>query len=173
MDILQIVLRIAHIFGGVMWVGGAVMFFFFLEPTAKATAPESQKYMGYLMSRGRFIKFMTVVSMTTILAGALLYWRTSGFRIEWITSGPGLGFTIGATAGITVFVLGNLLIGPTAEHLAGLAQQIQAAGVPPSAEQAAELGRLEARLSKLGRIDILLLGTALLTMATARYWTFL
>ena len=173
MDILQIVLRIAHIFGGVMWVGGSALFFFFLEPAAKATAPESRKYMGHLMSRGRFITFMAVASLTTIIAGALLYWRASGFRIEWITSGPGLGFTIGATASIIVFLFGNLVIGPTAERLATLVQRIQDAGVAPSAEQTAELHRLEARMTRLGRIDILLLGLALLTMATARYWTFM
>ena len=39
MDFYVILLRIVHIFAGVFWVGGMVLFFAFLEPTAKATAP--------------------------------------------------------------------------------------------------------------------------------------
>ena len=33
MDGLAVVLRIVHIICGVLWVGGAALFFFYIEPT--------------------------------------------------------------------------------------------------------------------------------------------
>jgi uncharacterized membrane protein len=49
MNILIISLRILHIIAGISWAGGAIHYFLFIGPTAKATVPESQKFMGYFM----------------------------------------------------------------------------------------------------------------------------
>ena len=41
MDLYLIVLRALHIFAGVFWVGAALMFFFFVEPTTKKLGPQA------------------------------------------------------------------------------------------------------------------------------------
>ncbi len=38
MNIVMLILRLVHIFGGVFWVGAALMMGFFVSPTAGATA---------------------------------------------------------------------------------------------------------------------------------------
>jgi hypothetical protein len=53
-----------------------------------------------------------------------------------------------------------------------LGQAIAAAGGPPSAEQAAEMQRLEAEMHAFERWDVILLTASLVAMATARYWAF-
>ena len=85
---LLLLLRIVHILAGVGWVGGAVIHTLFLEPSAKATAPDSRRFMQYLMGRGRYSVFMAVTSGLTVLAGGLLFWNSSGgFQWIWIRSG--------------------------------------------------------------------------------------
>jgi uncharacterized membrane protein len=49
--IYLIVLRVVHFVGGTCWLGGAIIFHLFLEPTAKATAPGSQQFMQYFIVR--------------------------------------------------------------------------------------------------------------------------
>jgi hypothetical protein len=170
-DIYMIVLRIVHIFSGVFWVGGGVLLFAFVEPAARATAPAGQKFMQQLMVRQRFNTFMAIVSLLTVLAGALLYLRDSaGLNMQWILTGSGLVFTFGALMGITVFFVGLFGIKPAADRLGALGGQIEAAGTPPTKDQVAELTFLNARMALYSRIDFVLLTLALLAMATARYF---
>ncbi len=171
MNIGIILLRIVHIFAGVFWVGGGIFMVAYLEPTAKATALAGQRFMQYLMVQRRFSLSMGMASLLTVLAGATLYWRDSGgFQWAWITSPSGLGFTIGAGMGLAAFFIGSFVIKPTTDRLMALGRQIAATGQPPSAEQLAELNRLQARITTIERGDFILLTIALLAMATARYW---
>jgi uncharacterized membrane protein len=172
MDIYLILfLRTVHVVAAVCWVGGAIIHTVFIQPSVKATAPESSKFMQYFMGRQRFSLFMNVSSGLTILAGILLYWRASGgLQWPWIQSGPGLMFTIGSIVGIAVYFLGLLMIKPRVERLQALGQAIGAAGGPPSPAQVAELHKIDKEMSLIGRVDFVLLLFALLTMATARYW---
>lgn len=168
---LILLLRIVHIVAGVCWVGGAIVHTIFVEPSAKATAPESRKFMQYLMTRRQYGAFMGISSLLTVLAGGLLYWRSSGgFQWQWIQSGPGLMFTVGAMVGVAVYLLGTLLIAPRANRLGALGQQIGAAGGPPTPAQLAELHKLDRQMSLIGRVDFVLLAIAMFTMSTARYW---
>ncbi|HLF74431.1 MAG TPA: hypothetical protein VI524_08805 [Anaerolineales bacterium] len=128
MNILLIILRIVHIVAGILWAGGAAAYYLFLEPTAKATAPESQKFMDYLMARKRFSIFLNAMSLLTILAGGALYYRIASVNWEWIATGTGIGFTIGALAGISAVAAWNLLVPPPVEKLGKLAGVIQAGG---------------------------------------------
>jgi uncharacterized membrane protein len=168
---LILLLRIIHIVAGVCWVGGAVVHTLFIEPSAKATAPDSRKFIQYLMGRRKYGAFMGITSLLTVLAGGLLYWRSSaGFQWAWIQSGPGLMFTVGAVIGLAVYLWGTLLIAPRAARLGALGAQLEAAGGPPTPDQAAELRRLDKEMSFIGRVDFVLLAIALFAMATARYW---
>lgn len=169
--IYLIVLRILHIFGGVFWVGGAIVHVAFIEPTARATAPEGHKFVQYLVGRGRLSLFMNVVSLLTVLSGVLLYWHASGgLQTSWMKFGPGLGYTIGAVVSIGVYILGLVMIKPRAERLGGLGREIGAAGGAPTPTQSTELQKLGREMTLIGRVDFALLSVALLAMATARYW---
>ena len=174
MDIFLInLVRLVHIFAGVLWVGAAFLFLFFIGPSVKATAPEGQKFLQYFLVRKKYPMFMGIVSILTVLAGALLLWRDiSGDLLGYIQTGPGLGFAIGSLAAIIVVPIGLFLMSPRGERIGQLGAQIEAAGGPPSADQMAELERLDKELHTLEWIDFILLSISLLTMATARYWLF-
>lgn len=173
MDVYLILLRIIHIFAGIFWVGATIINSAFLVPAVRFSGPDGQKFMQSLMVRQRFPTAIAVSAWLTILAGFLLYWRDSGgFQIRWITSPVGLGFTIGALAALASFILGASVLGPTARRFGELNAAIHSAGEPPTAEQQAEVTRLNARMNAIGRINMIFLIIALLSMATARYWWF-
>ena len=97
MNGLVILLRLIHIISGVFWVGGGLVFFFFIGPTLGATAEAGQKFVQHLMTQTRFTAVVTVSAILTVLAGATLYWIDSdGLSSAWMHSGAGLGFGIGA-----------------------------------------------------------------------------
>jgi uncharacterized membrane protein len=170
-ELYVIVLRLAHIGAGVLWVGAAYTFFGFVKPTLKALGPETNKnFMQYISKRRRFPIVISTASVVTVVAGVLLYWRTSdGLDMAWIGAPIGLGFTIGAVAGIIALLIGMAVITPTIKRLEILGGEVAAGGGPPSTAQAAELQALDARLGRSGVWDFALLTIALVTMAISRY----
>lgn len=161
------VLRIIHIVAGVCWIGGNIIQAAFLEPTARATAPEGGRFMEHLMFRGRFATFMSVSAILTIIAGTLLYWYRSGGQIAaWMTSGTGMAFTIGSVFGLVAAGIGFFVMAPTARQLGEIGHSIQGA---PTAGQLAAMGQLRARMSQAGRVEVIVGVLSLLLMAGARY----
>jgi uncharacterized membrane protein len=73
-----LILRTIHIFAGVLWVGSAVLYLFFIEPSIKAIGPAAPKFIESFIGRRRYPMYMGMVSLLTVLAGAVLYWNTSG-----------------------------------------------------------------------------------------------
>jgi uncharacterized membrane protein len=166
-------LRFVHIISGVCWAGGAFIFFLFVEPTAKALAPEGMRFVQYMTTKRRFSIFMALASTLSVLSGALLIWQVSGGQLlGYIGTGPGLGFTLGSATGIVVYFIGMFGVKPCADRMAKIGQEIQAAGDPPTPEQAAELHKLDQEMSKLGLLDFVLVAVSLALMASARYWLF-
>jgi uncharacterized membrane protein len=172
-DFLLIFLRIVHVVGGTLWVGTAVFYLFFIKPTVKAIGPAGPQFMQNLAEWRKYPLFMMSASLLTVLAGLALYLYTSGgFNPSWILSGTGLGFTIGALAALVAFLVGSLVIGPTSGRMGALGKEIGMPGMPPTPEQIGVLHALEKKLALAEQIDFLMLTIAMLTMATARYWTF-
>jgi hypothetical protein len=56
--------------------------------------------------------------------------------------------------------------------MAGLGQQIQAQGAPPSPEQTAQLGALGARLTSVGQANLVFMTISLTGMSVAQYAAF-
>jgi uncharacterized membrane protein len=170
---LLFLLRIVHIFAGALWVGAAISYLFFFKPSVKAIGPAGPQFMQNLAERRKYPLFMISTSLLTVLAGGILYWFSSGgFNAAWITSGPGIGFTIGSLAALVAFLVGNFGIGPTAAQMGALGQQIGTSGGSPTPEQISTLQALEKKLARAELIDFVMLVIAMVTMATARYWTF-
>lgn len=168
-DWYLIVLRAIHILAGVFWVGSFYIFFFFIEPSVKELGPIGGQFMGHLAEKKKMPIVIAITAATTIVAGTLLYWRVSdGFDVDWITSATGVAFTVGALSAIVAFALGFVVVKPAIERMGAIGQGI-ATGTPPPEDQVAEMQRLGARLVLVGRIDLVLLTVAVITMATARF----
>ena len=169
MNGLVILLRLIHIISGVFWVGGGLVFFFFIGPTLGATAEAGQKFAQHLMTQTRFTAVVTVSAILTVLAGATLYWIDSdGLSSAWMHSGAGLGFGIGAFFALIGLIFG-MMVGNTNGALAKLGSQIQG---KPTPEQMTQVGALRKRLSVIAPINAYSLLIATLLMAISRYLRF-
>lgn len=170
MDLYMVVMRILHIVAGVFWVGSAAFFFFFIEPTATKLGPTAGPFMEEVTVRRKMPIVFTAASALTVVAGILLYWRSSGgFDLDWITSETGMTFTIGAVAAIAAFLAGFVLIKPRVERMGAIGAEVQASGGPPSQAQMAEVQGIQHELRNIGRVDLVLLTIAVVAMAIARY----
>lgn len=172
MNTLMIILRITHIFAGIFWVGVSFFNIGYLQPTVQATAPESQKVMGYLTQNTRFLTATYTAATLTLLSGLLMYWILSDFRIDYMTSGTGLVLAIGGITGFIAWVFAIFVVRGIFGQMKAVGQAIQAQGGPPSGEQAAELQALSARLSQIGKVAVAFLIIAVLGMSTAQYVRF-
>jgi uncharacterized membrane protein len=170
MDWWLILLRIVHVGSAMAWFGGAIVGSFFLAPTAQALGSAGQPFMDHLFKRRRMGIFFPIVASLTVLAGVALYWRDSdGLSSAWITSPPGLAFTIGGLAAIAALVGGVVLIGPSVAEQTAVGNELAASGAEPNAEQRARLERADRRMRLANRIDLPLILLAGLTMAVGRY----
>jgi uncharacterized membrane protein len=168
-----LVLRFIHIVASVCWAGGGFIFFLFVEPTAKALAPTGMQFVQHMVTKRRFSIFMVISSTLTLLSGGLLLWhRASGHWLGYMSSGPGLIFTLGSITGVIVYLIGMFGVNPRAVRLAKIGQEIQATGGPPTPEQGAELHKLDREMSILSLADFLLVAVSLGLMSTARFWVF-
>jgi uncharacterized membrane protein len=169
MNYLIMVLRVIHIFAGIVWVGGTLIMTFFIGPTIGATAEAGQKFIGHLMSNMKFSQRMAAAAGTTILAGAILFWIDSdGFTSAWASSGAGRGFGIGAVFAIIGFVFG-MLIGRTTTAMAQLGAQFQG---KPSPDQIAQMQVLRKQQTTYSTIASTSLILAVIFMSIARYFVF-
>jgi uncharacterized membrane protein len=167
MDALAISLRIVHIVGGILWVGGAALFFLYLEPTINKLGPDAEKFVDEVINKRKVPIYFAAASTLTVIAGIILYWRDFG-GIE-TTSPYGLALGIGGLAALIAWLGGNLLIPQTLGKVSAIVTEIKAAGGPPSDEQAGRLHAVQSRLRTIGMIDLVLLTLAVVGMASARY----
>jgi hypothetical protein len=166
-------LRLVHVVAGILWAGAAISYLFFVKPSVQSIGTVGPLFMQNLMQRRKYPIFMMGTSLLTVLAGGALYWFLSGgFSLAWISSGPGLGFTIGSVAALVAFLVGGFGIGPTSGQMSVLGGQIAASGRGPTPEQSSLLQALEKKLARAEWIDFIMLAISMLTMATARYWAF-
>lgn len=173
MNYYMILLRIIHISGAVFWGGTTFMVAGFLTPTIEATAPESGKVMQHLAGKTRFSTIMSITATLVVISGLLMYWELSnGLNTSWITSGQGLGLTIGGLAGLIAAGIGLSVPARATKTMAAVAQEIEAQGGPPTADQMGAIQAAQARLKQGGQMTAVLLVIAVLGMATASYLAF-
>jgi uncharacterized membrane protein len=170
MDWYVIILRVIHIAAGIFWVGAAFVLFLFIQPSVKELGPEGQRFMGHLAVRKKLPMLIMLSAILTVLAGILLYWRASdGFDVDWISSGPGVTFTVGGLAAIATLALGVSVTKPAMDRMGALGQEIGTSGGQPTPSQASEMQRLQARVVLIGRLSLVLLTIAVVAMAAARF----
>ena len=165
MQFVLVVLRMTHIVAGTFWAGSALMIAAVLLPGVSKAGPGAAR----ALPMSSISKAMSVASLLTVLAGSALYVLIYRFEPNWIMSATGLAFTLGSLAGLAAFLLGLLHTGPTARKVAVLGGQMQAAGGPPSAEQQAEMQRLQAGMKSSSISSTILTTVSLVLMSVARY----
>lgn len=168
----MIVFRLLHIVSGSLWVGATFLFVGFIGPSAAEVGPSAGPVLHAAVKKRKVVKVITGLAITTVVAGWVMWLRDMnqvGFGV-WVTSSFGLVLTIGAVlATITAFV-GVLGVGRNVERLVDLGAVIAATGGPPSPEQQFEIDHLGAEIEKHGKLDLVLLLSAVIAMSTARYW---
>lgn len=173
MDWAMIVLRILHILGGVFWAGAAFLLAGVIEPSLRDLGAEAGRIMQRLADRGRMTVYLSSAAGINVVTGLVMYERVSGGYSEaWLMTGRGLALTLGAWAGLIAFVVGILVSGRAGRRMGELGKALQASGKPPSADQQAEMGRLQRRMSAGGRWVAALLVIAILGMSSAQYLLF-
>lgn len=168
MDLGIIALRLVHVGSAILWAGGSVFVERFVNPTVEELGPGAGPFMAGLTKR-RITVYFPIVAGLTVLAGTWLYWIDAGGNvIGYLTGGgPGTVFGIGGIAAWIGFIVGAVGIGPNLARI-GKAQAAMAAG-GPSPELLAQIASARAGLHLAGRIGLLMVGIAIVCMATARY----
>lgn len=165
-----VMLILIHVAFGVLWAGGAITAGFFVIPAVMEAGPAGGAVMGGIMKR-KFAIVMLVSGLLVLLTGLRMYMVR--FSSEWLGSPEGIVLTLGGLLGLGALVIGIGIQKPLAERMTALGAQIAASGAPPSAEQAAEMTALRARLLKIARINAFHLVGATLLMASHRLFAAL
>ena len=169
MELGLLIGRIVHVVGGVLWVGTVFFLAVFLGPALTDVGPEGGKVMGALMRR-KWMVFLPLVAILTVLSGLYLLWRaSSGFASDYMGSGPGRTYSLGAAAAILAFIVGMAVTRPAMTKTLELSQRMGSADAAERETLAATLAKLRSRGAAGGRIVVALLLIAAAAMAVGRY----
>lgn len=161
-----VILRIIHIFAGVIWVGAAYTMALFITPAVKASGAEGQKFMQALAQHGKLPQRMSMASGLTVLSGLLLYGMLF-HGLAPLNTGSGLALTLGGLFGILAILLGSRT-GRSMKQLQALS--VELAGAQPQPEQLQRLGALQEQMARNSAIATLLITLSLLGMVLSEYF---
>jgi len=162
--------RFVHVVAGVTWAGALIFIAWFLLPAIRATGTAGGALMQQIARVQRVPLYLMLLMVLTVLSGFLLYWLDiRSFGTEWVHTGAGRTFSAGAVFAILTAILGMAVNVPTAKRIGAIMGSVQATGAPPTAEQAAEIGRLQNRLYLVARVAAVLILLAVTCMGVARY----
>lgn len=165
-----LILRLIHILSGVFWAGASFLSTFYIEPTVRASGDAGRGFMQRLGTQTSFSTAMLAAALLNVGAGLWLMDIVSdGFSAAWFGTGFGQGLTIGMLAGLGAAFTGYWIQFRSIRRMKAIGQAVAASGGPPTPEQGAELGRLQAKLSKGGRATTAMLLVAVIMMAISRY----
>jgi uncharacterized membrane protein len=162
--------RVLHVVAGTMWAGGAVLIALYILPAARAAGPAGSAVLRELTAVRKLPEVLLGLAGVTILSGIYLLGAASGgFQPQWLHSGRGISYLLGATAALLAFATGSAINIPTARRIGALASQVQSIGAAPTPEQEKTLRRLSLRLLQGIRAVAALVTIATTLMALARY----
>ncbi len=163
--------RLLHITAGVLWAGFAGFIGWYLMPALKAAGPQAGGAVMVQVMARKLPVFMNVAALVVFLTGIRLYMLS--FSMAWLTSGLGISLTFGAVLALGGAVIGVAVSRPTFMKLAALSADVKAKGMPPTAEQQAELDRLSAKGSRASTLVAWHLLGATVSMAGSRLFAML
>ena len=154
------ILRLVHIVVGGFWAGAAILLGWIITPTAREIGPAAAPLIQGLIRR-RLTAILLGSGAVTVLAGIWLWaLRPPTFQI-W----QGYALATGALAAVVALLVGFSFQRPTTHKIKDLGAAIATAGGPPTAEQGAEMARLQGRMAGYANILAYLFAIALAGMA--------
>jgi uncharacterized membrane protein len=169
MDITLLILRVVHVVAAIFWAGAALFVTHFLEPAVRDLGPDGGRVMQALQKRG-FLTAMPAMGVLTLVSGFWLYWRDFGrFHPGPGAAGAEIVFAVGALASVLALGVGIVVMRPSAARLSRLAGEMGQAAPERRDAITTELARLRGRMRVGGRVVVLLLTVAMVTMAIGRY----
>ena len=161
--------RIIHVLGGVIWVGSMFFVSMFLVPSMTEAGPDAGKVMAAL-NRRKWMIFIPVIAILTMLSGIWLYWHASmGFSPAYMRSGPGRTYGLGGGLAIIGFIIGLAMTRPAMVKVGKLMAEMPNAAPDQRDAIAAEIQRQRAKGAFWSKIiGFFLIGAATL-MALGRY----
>ena len=164
------VLRIVHVVAGVFWVGSVMFATLLLAPSLKAVGPGAGPVMNELIKVRKMPVVMMISSILTVVAGLWLFMiRAAGQPGVFMSSGAGMTYAIGGAMAVLGFTIGMAVNLPTTKRLGAIGSGVAARGGPPTAEEQAEMKRLQGRLSTASQVVMGFLVLATVAMAIGRY----
>ncbi len=156
------VLKVFHVFGAVMWVGGGITMVLFIAPAMQATAPASGAVMAHLAGKVKLPTVLNHSAWLTTITGLVLFWRiASNVDPIYFQTTQGMGLAIGSITGTLAFIGAVFVQLPRNKRIAALAG---GAGESPSEAQAAEIRNEQKKFALGGRIVVGLFLVTLLGM---------
>ncbi len=166
MDIYMILMRLIHIFSGVIWVGYGFSMMLFISPALEDLGPEGPKFSMAIVKNKRFSPLISSVAGLTVLSGLLLYFRLFGHELV-LNTGAGLALTIGGLAGILAFIEG-IRLGKKQKALVQFAMDMGKKA--PSTEQGAQMAEMGQKIGSSAAISTVLMVISLIGMTLSEYF---
>jgi uncharacterized membrane protein len=164
-----LVLRLLHVIGAILWVGGMSFSTFFVMPAVAQAGPAAGPVMAGFQRRKVFV-WMPVIAIVTILSGfRLLMIVSSNFGSTYLSTPTGRTFTISAVIGLLAFLIGMIVTRPAMTRMGMLSAEAANATEARRAEIQAELATIRARNARITLLVTILLLIAAAGMAVARY----
>jgi hypothetical protein len=154
------VLRLIHIVSGAFWAGAGMLMGWFVAPAARAAGPGAGPFMQALLKK-KLPTILVSFGLITVGAGMWLWAIRQPSMSRW----QDWALASGAVSAIVAVTIGIGWQRPTAAKMQSLGAQIAGGGSPPTPDQGAEMGRLQAKLSIYGSTLAYLFAIALAGMA--------
>lgn len=165
---VMLALRLAHVAGGVMWAGAALLMAGFVVPAARGAGADG--FLPRLMGDRRAGLYMMATALVTILSGVALYARMAALTDgAFARTDQGITLGIGGMAGVLALLIGALGTGPAARRMGALGARLRSEGRVPTADEARRMGRLQAGIRWGTAASVALMLVAIGCMAVGRY----
>lgn len=164
-----LLLRLAHVLGGIFWAGGGIYGALFVTPALIAAGPAAAPIIAD-MQRRKLFTVLPVVAILTMLSGLRLLWIVSGgFGAAYFGTRQGLTYALAGGASIVAFLVALSVARPAGVRLGQLAATLEQLAPDARAATLATMATLKRRSALGSAVAIWLLAFAALGMSVARY----
>lgn len=161
-------LRLAHVAGGIMWAGAALLMAGFVVPAARGAGADG--FLPRLMGDRRAGLYMMATAIVTILSGIALYARMSALtQGAFAESDQGITLGIGGIAGVLALLTGAFGTGPAARRMGAIGARLRGEGRAPTPDEVRQMGRLQTRVRIGTALSMGMMVIAIACMAVGRY----
>ncbi|MBX3002925.1 MAG: hypothetical protein KF821_08565 [Anaerolineales bacterium] len=160
-----VILRIIHIFAGVLWVGASYTMALFVTPTVHALGADGQTFMQTMAQTGKMSKRLGMAGGLTLLSGLLLYGLLF-HGLAPLNTGSGLALTLGGLFGILAGYMGGRS-GRYVKQMQAVAAELTGGA---TAELQARMAALQEAMATNGAITTILMTLSLLGMVLSEYF---